>query len=710
MSYFATVPKGLEELLMQELTALGAQNIKQTRAGCHFEGGLEVAYRVCLWSRLANRVLLPLQSFAAPTPDALYAGVHSIPWHEHMAENCYLAVDFSSSSSAITHSHYGALRVKDAIVDYFRERSGERPSIDTQTPDILVNVYLHNDHAQVSLDLSGASLHRRGYRRQGSEAPLKENLAAAILQRAKWAEVAKNGGAFVDPMCGSGTLAIEAAMIASDMAPGLMRENYGFLRWHGHDAGAWEALMREARERFAKGRASVPAIVGYDVDPRIIAIARSNAARCELTHLIRFETRDIGEARPPEGPSPGIVATNPPYGERLGEAHELPELYRRLGDTLKDHFAGYTAWVITSEESLARAIALRADRKYTVYNGALQCLLLKFPLLLQKENTPSRRHEVKVTAGAEMFANRLRKNVAKLKRFATREGLDAYRVYDSDLPEYAVAIDVYNDWACVQEYQAPADIDPRKAAERLNDVMAMTPDALGIPKEHVVLKVRKRQRGTSQYEKYAKDGDFFAVREYGHEFLVNLTDYLDTGLFLDHRLTRKMLGTMATGKRFLNLFCYTGTATVHAARGGAVRTVSVDMSNTYLDWAEDNFELNHLAQNTNTLVQADCLQWLEDNRDLFDLIFVDPPTFSNSKRMEDTWDVQRDHVYLLELALKRLARGGTLVFSTNSRKFKLATEAFADWNVQDITARTIPEDYARNPRIHQVYMMTRRSE
>jgi 23S rRNA (guanine2445-N2)-methyltransferase / 23S rRNA (guanine2069-N7)-methyltransferase len=316
--------------------------------------------------------------------------------------------------------------------------------------------------------------------------------------------------------------------------------------------------------------------------------------------------------------------------------------------------------------------------------------------------TPTPVEQARLSEGGQMFANRLQKNFKQLGKWARKEKIDCYRVYDADMPEYSLAIDLYHDWVHVQEYAAPKSIDPEKAQARLFDALAAIPQALGVDKSRVIVKRRERQSGTRQYERQSTEGKFTEVSEGGVKLLVNLTDYLDTGLFLDHRPMRLRIQQEAAGKRFLNLFCYTATASVHAAKGGARSTTSVDLSKTYLDWARRNLSLNGFSDK-NRLEQGDVMAWLESNRDEYELIFIDPPTFSNSKRMEGVFDVQRDHVQLLDLAIARLAPGGVLYFSNNFRKFQLDEHLSTRYQVQDITAQTLDPDFARNNRIHRAW-------
>ncbi|PLY00526.1 MAG: bifunctional 23S rRNA (guanine(2069)-N(7))-methyltransferase RlmK/23S rRNA (guanine(2445)-N(2))-methyltransferase RlmL [Desulfuromonas sp.] len=709
--FFATAPLGIEPLLAAELADLGATEVREQRAGVAFSGPLETAYRACLWTRLASRILLPLAEFPAPDTDSLYAEIQKLEWAQQLDCDKTFAVDCTTNSSGITHSHYGALRVKDAIVDQFRSRSGKRPSVDQDAPDLRLNLYIFRDQATLSIDLSGDSLHRRGYRSDAVQAPLKENLAAAILIRGGWPEVCAAGGALVDPMCGSGSLPLEAALMAIDCAPGLLRSRFGFLGWSGHDHELWHRLLNEAGERRAAGEnRAVPPIIGFDSDRRAIRVAWEHAQAAGLDKIVHFERRTLREFIVPADSRHGLVATNPPYGERIGDEAELPELYNLLGEKLAQHCRGWRAAVITSNPQLGRSIGLRAGKINVLYNGALKCQLLQFQL---DENNrwqslaagAGRAVKKPLSPGGEMFANRLRKNLKNFSRLAAREGIDCYRLYDADLPEYAVAVDLYGGEVHLQEYRAPKGIDPHKAAQRLRDVQDALPQVLDIPPTKIHLKVRQQQKGKRQYEKLGQQGRFIEVKEGNCRFLVNLTDYLDTGLFLDHRPTRFLVQQLAAGTRFLNLFAYTGAATVHALKGGAVATTTVDMSRTYLEWTEKNLTLNGFNPARQELIQADCLAWLATARGEYDLIFLDPPTFSNSKTMQGTFDVQRDHVDLLRRAVELLAPGGTLIFSNNLRNFKLDREALADLAVEEITAKTIPFDFARNPRIHNCWLI-----
>jgi len=699
---FATAPRGLEDVLADELRGLGLDDARVVRGGVTFQASLDAAYRACLWSRIANRILLPLIDFPAADEAALYAGVGEVDWADHLGPDNTLAVTFTGVQAAVTHSRFAEQRVKDAVVDQLRERTGDRPSVDTVQPDVRINVHMHTDQVTVAIDLSGESLHRRGVREATSQAPLKENVAAAMLMRADWPAMAAGGGGFVDPMCGSGTLAIEAAWMAGDHAPGLLRTHFGFLGWRGHDAQAWKRLLDEALERQEAGFKRLPPIIASDHDPQSVSLARANVARAGLKKHIQIECRELSAARPPAGVSTGLLAVNPPYGERIGEQHELVPLYLRLGDTLRRHFPGWRAMVLNGAGC---QIGLRPDRTWQLHNGPIVCRLERFEL--SEESAASDRRQP-----APDLVNRLQKNQRQLKRWLKREDISCYRVYDADIPEYALAVDVYGtdqgQWLHVQEYEPPASVDQDRAQARLQAGLSVLPEALGIPPQRLVFKVRRRQRGREQYNRFSDQSKFLVVREGPCRFLVNLTDYLDTGLFLDHRTVRTWLGESAAGKRVLNLFCYTGAVTVHAALGGAISTTSVDLSNTYLDWLRRNLELNRCHGPDHQIVHADCRDWLDRCKDKYDLIFLDPPSFSNSKRMDGSLDIQRDHGHLVRAAADCLTPDGVLVFSINLRRFRLDADLADDLLIEDRTAWSIPKDFQRNQRIHQCWFMRRR--
>jgi 23S rRNA (guanine2445-N2)-methyltransferase / 23S rRNA (guanine2069-N7)-methyltransferase len=730
--FTVTAARGMLPLLETELKQIGIKQYKTEAGSIRFTGSLKEAYQVCLWSRVAVRVLMPIAHFTAETTDQLYNGIKELAWEEHIdAEDTTLAIDFNSFRSKIHHTQFGAQKVKDAIVDRLRDLSGKRPSVDLHQPDLRVNVYLKHNQAIVSIDLSGESLHKRGYRVSQTNAPIKEHLAAAILLSAEWPKLAREGWALLDPMCGSGTFLIEAALMAADIAPGLQRDYFGFLYWKQHDKAAWQQLKADAERRRLSGLARLPMIMGGDQDKSAVEAAQANIEAAGLSDRIQVIHRDLQNWATVAQtlPDVGLLVSNPPYGQRIGDAASLHNVYEELGDLVNQHLPAWRTTIITDNAQLGKLTGLTLFDSKPFDNGPIACEVLSYraPKPLRRDAKPVQQEmaespspwdktpktKVKpavssavlddVSPQAEMFANRLKKNVRHLAKWARKNQLDCYRVYDADLPDYAVAIDVYGDYVHVQEYAPPADIDPLKASERLDEVMQIIPAVLGVKEDKVALKLRQKQRGSNQYESQAALRQRFEVRENDLRFWINLTDYLDTGLFLDHRITRKMLAENSRNKAFLNLFAYTGSATVYAAAGGAKTTTTVDMSNTYLGWARDNMQLNNFVGEQHQFIRADVLAWLNEpaTQNLrFDLIFVDPPTFSNSNKMEGVFDIQRDYSDMLHKVAGLLNPGGEIFFSTNRRDFKLDVSTLQGLEIKDISKATLPADFERNSKIH----------
>jgi len=720
LEFLASAPRGVADLVARELGACGAAQLRERSSGVAFTGTLETAYRACLWSRTANRVFLELAHFEARDADEFHAAVRRIDWAAHLGPATTLACDFSGRHPGITHSHFGALKLKDGIVDALRLATGARPDVALERPGVRVHAHARGTDITVAIDLSGDSLHRRGYRGAAGEAPLKENVAAAVLLRCGWPQLAAQGAEFLDPMCGSGTLCIEAALIAVDRAPGLGREYFGFLAWRGHDAHLWARLREEAEARAAAGEAAARVTVrGTDRDPGAIARARDNAARAGVGRLVRIDAGVLAEAAPLAGRDPdrpGLLCTNPPYGLRMEDREGARTLHRELGAVLRERFQGWNAALLTGAPELGMELGLRAHRTHRVWNGGIECRLLRIKVVPESVRAPGTLGKgaarLADTPGARMFANRLGKNLKRLRSWAERESVSCYRVYDADMPEYAFAIDVYRAiepdelWLYVQEYAAPGEIEPQAVRRRRGEVLATLPGTTGVAPERIRVRTRRRTRRGEQYDKVDEQARFHVVTEGGLRFRVNFEDYLDTGLFLDQRTTRARLRDAARGKRFLNLFAYTGAATVYAAAGGAASTTSVDLSRTYLEWGQRNLALNALAGGAHAWVQADCREWLTDaarGSERFDLVFLDPPTFSNSKRMQGVLDIERDHPELIDACARLLAPEGLLIFSTNAQRFRLQEGLLERYQIRDLSAATLPRDFERNPRIHRCF-------
>jgi 23S rRNA (guanine2445-N2)-methyltransferase / 23S rRNA (guanine2069-N7)-methyltransferase len=691
---------GLERLVEEEILQFGGLDVCCANGVVTWRGSLESGYRCCLWSRFASRVFLQLAQFPIVDEETLYQRCLEVDWQEHLAEGTSFAVSCTiSGESPITHSRYAALKVKDGLVDMFRNRTGNRPSVKTSRPDVQVHLHIDGKTAALSLDLSGESLHRRGYRGAAVKAPLKETLGAAIVALSGWLT---DTGTLIDPMCGTGTLLIEAALMFGDSAPGLSRRYFGFFGWLGHDAKLWNSLVEEALEREERGlEKRWPLMLGYDCDPVAVSAARKNIELAGLSEHIQVKQAELATLRSPD--KQGMLLSNLPYGERLSETEQVSRLYRAFGRILKQRFSGWKTAVFISNPTLTDSFTLAWENKYKLFNGSIPCRLLTgsvtgeegafrwFPVEQKSEDPDSE------------FGNRLRKNLKKILKWASKEDISCFRIYDRDLPDYNLSIDLFSKWVHIHEYAPPKTIDPQLAASRMAAAVKSVRDILGVRSNRIFLKARERQKGPKQYEKKGENGKMYEVREGECSFLVNFTDYLDTGLFLDHRPIREKIYREAKGKRFLNLYGYTGTATVHAAMGGAASTTTVDLSATYLHWAKMNLALNGLTELRNKVEKADCLQWLEESNSKFDLIFIDPPTFSNTKKENRIFDVQKDHARLINLAMARLETGGCLIFSTNFRRFKLEEKLQELYDIKDISHESVPFDFSRNEKIHSCW-------
>lgn len=705
--FLALTSPGIEILLADEISQLGGVNISQKPEGVYFSGSIETAYTICLWSRLASRILLQVGVGQADDRDTLFNAASSVSWSALFADDTSFAVDFVGKSKEIRNSQFGGLTVKDAIVDHFRDQGFARPNVDKYEPEIRIQARLLKGEVKFYLDFSGRSLFQRGYRQDSGAAPLKENLAAAIIIRSGWLN--KPELPLVDPMCGSGTLLIEAISMAAGLAPGIDRSAWGFEHWLLHQSELWQQKLNLAIEKSNEGLNALELkVYGSDLDPRVINTAKQNAKKAGLSSFIEFTCESANELNN-KFSKPGCIVFNPPYGERIGELPELVETFTLLGQTFKREFADWTVSIFTANKELLSLLKLSSAKKYKFRNGPLDCVFALYHLdekQRQKDAVlPQNTFEVENSA----FANRLTKNKKKLKSWLKKQHIECYRIYDADIPEYNVAVDVYGEYVVVQEYAAPANIEPEKVTKRLQEVIYFTPQVLDIPAERVVLKTRAKQKGTNQYQKLAQKKQSITVNEHGALFKVNLWDYLDTGLFLDHRKTRQIVAQMAKGKSVLNLFAYTGSVSVQAALHGASQVTTVDMSNTYLTWAKDNFALNSLNGAQYQFIQADCLKWLKANEQRYDLIFIDPPTFSNSKRMDESFDVQRDHILVLSDAAKSLSENGEIIFTNNKRNFKMDHEALAALGLTatNITEKTRDMDFQRNTHIHNSWHITK---
>lgn len=747
-SLLITCADGLEQALLTELDGFGIAGT-QVRAGrVAVSVSLAQFYQICLYSRVASRVVLPLGDYyfkkkqvteqgiikeviADDVANVLYEFASRIDWTAVFGVEHTFAVRVSVDKRVSVNQQFATMRVKDAIADCFNRQFGSRPDVDAKNPNFAIFVQVGVDCAEIGLDLSGTSLHRRGYRVANTEAPLKENLAAALLYEAGWH--LGHFDALIDPMCGSGTFVIEALLMRVNYPVGLDKSTnqFGFYHWQHHDDELWQACVARATTDFHDNLANFEAkpisIIATDANAHAIYATHKNllaAGLATLTPVIRLEQRamsGLDELLATVKASNPLIISNPPYGERLGDDDVIKPLYQGLGRKVADGLrqagieGGYLA-ILASHIEHADVLPIVNPQTLRCHNGALTVYFrhgrpntTSLPSLIERFE----RKEV-VHDEAQEFVNRLQKNLANLKKIAKKQGVTNLRVYDADLPNYNVAVDIYGEHVHVQEYAPPKSIDAQVAKHRFNNALAVIRQVLDVNREQVFIKTRAKQSGNEQYTKidHKKRKKLWLAQENGAYFYVNFTDYLDTGLFIDHRTMRGLVGQASRGKRVLNLFSYTCTASVHAALHGAKTVTSVDLSANYLDWGRQNFSLNGLVLDAMydhdlkyQFIAADVFEWIKDNTEQFDVIFIDPPTFSNSKKFKGTFDVQRDHAALINRAMNRLSHDGVLYFSNNFTKFELDEHLKTRYEVLEMTQKTIGFDFDDKKPIHQSYQI-----
>jgi 23S rRNA (guanine2445-N2)-methyltransferase / 23S rRNA (guanine2069-N7)-methyltransferase len=701
--YIALTSAGIEPLLADELSQLGATDVHHKMQAVYFSADFATAIKICLWSRLSTRILRHLADIRGNSKDDIYNGVLGLDWPMYFVKSKAFSVEFVGTDKSIRNTQFGALIVKDAVVDNLREEMGKRPDVDKDNPDIRIQARLFKGKCSIYMDFSGPSLHQRGYRAEQGAAPLKEHLAAAIIKRSGWDQESP----FVDMFAGSGTLLMEAANMHMRKAPGLNKQSFPFEKFPEFNQSKFDEIKQTAK---SEEKAATTDFIGFEISKYVLDKAVNNIKSAGLTGVITLGQQDAANAAVSKGVKPGWIVSNPPYGERIGDSVALISLFKKLGFNFKKHFENWNLSLLTGQPLLLKLLRLQKKKEFKLKNGQIETLLTNYELTPQQCEMPEgvSQDNYFLSKDGQAFSNRIDKNLKKLSKWAKRENLEAYRIYDADIPEYNVAVDYYGGRIVVYEYQAPKTVDQKMAEMRLLDVISILQQKFNLAADGFSLKVRKSQKGKQQYEKESAQHSRFSIAEYNARFYVNIHDYLDTGLFLDHRQTRKLFASWAKDKSVLNLFCYTGSVSVHAALGGASKVTSVDMSNTYLDWAEDNFKLNHVDRRAHDFVRADCLDWLARTKQKFDLVFLDPPSFSNSKRMERTWDVQRDHAEILELVKNCLTPNGTVLFSNNLRNFKLDEQSISElgFSIEDIKNKTLPDDFKRNSKIHHCWKLT----
>ncbi len=742
-----TCADGLELPLQTELSSFGIVSDIKSTGRLSVSASLRDLYTICLWSRVASRVLMLIKrkniNSDYDVAEQLYGLAKSIDWTQQFDLEQTFAIRLSVDKRVAVSQQFAMLRIKDAIADTFNEAYESRPDVDSKNPDFAIFATVNDKQAELYLDLSGTSLHRRGYRVAMTDAPLKENLAAALLYSSDWHLKNKENNAplynaLIDPMCGSGTFIIEALLMHLDYAVGIDKaaNQFGFYQWQHHDESLWQTMIDEAQDRHRNALAialeqpdTLPLILGFDADSGAILATEKNliaAGLQDLLPLIDLETRALDKLTHTLRPmikdgrlSNPLIITNPPYGERLGDEDFIRPLYQALGLILQDSFAGSgidpMLGILAAHIEQVDILPIKEPKTLRCHNGAITVYFRYGQLIAgQTGNLVSdfEKREIKVEEGQD-FINRLQKNLGKLRKQAAKQNVSNIRAYDADLPDFKVAIDLYGDYVHVQEYAPPKTIPPETAKKRFNLALMGIREVLDINREQVFIKTRARQSGNEQYSKQGnseKKGKFYIAKEDGAYFYVNFTDYLDTGLFIDHRNMRARIKANSKDKSVLNLFAYTCTASVHAALAGAKKVTSVDLSQNYLDWGKQNFVLNGLdiSRHKYQFVAADIFEWIKDNTEQFDIIFIDPPTFSNSKKFQGTFDVQRDHAALINRAMNRLTTGGVLYFSNNFTRFELDEQLTERYEVNDITHQTIGFDYNIKKPIHQSFEIRHR--
>ncbi|MBC8350648.1 MAG: bifunctional 23S rRNA (guanine(2069)-N(7))-methyltransferase RlmK/23S rRNA (guanine(2445)-N(2))-methyltransferase RlmL [Planctomycetes bacterium] len=722
----ATTAFGLEAVVKRELAVLGYEARIGDPGRIHFCGDASAICRANLWLRTADRVLVQVASFEAADFDALFETTKALPWASWIPKDGQFPVIGRSLKSQLTSVPACQRATKKAIVESLRA------AYDVETlPETgaiyKVEIALLNDQATLTIDTTGPSLHKRGYRLQAAEAPIKETMAAAMIQLSFW----NRDRPFLDPFCGSGTLAIEAALIGRNIAPGMAR-SFPAESWPQLADQLWLDARQEASD--LKLPPFEERLVGTDIDQHALYAARQNAERAGVAEHVHFQRRSFASLATQR--KYGCLVTNPPYGERIGEQREWRELYQSMPEVLRT-LPTWSHFIITSYPDFESLIQRPADRRRKLYNGRIECTYYQFhgprpdvgrdvdqtkeSSAVETETTATVREVLRRKAiaspvfggitdkgreQAELFRSRLKKRARHFRRWPTKQGITCYRIYERDIPEIPLIVDRYEDHLHITEYERPHERDLGQHADWLDLMVQTAGESLDVAREKIFFKRRERQRGTKQHEHLARREYEIKVNEGDLQFIVNLSDYVDTGLFLDHRIARSMVREEAAGTNFLNLFAYTGAFSVYAASGGAARTTTVDWTRNYLEWAERNMLTNGFDGPQHRYLRNDARGFLRDpgRAEKYDLAVVDPPTFSNSKRTEEDWDIQRDHVGLLSGVIRLMAPGGIIYFSTNFRRFKLDEASLSVNQIHEISKRTVPEDF-RNRRIHRCWRL-----
>ena len=713
LDLIATSTFGLEAVVARELAALGYESRVPQTGRIEFAGNVTAVAKTNLWLRSADRVLIRIGRFQANDFDQLFDGGQALPWEQWIPVDGCFPVSGRSVKSTLASVPAVQRCIKKAIVTRLLD-AHHVSKLSESGAKVPVEVALLENTVTLTIDTSGTGLHKRGYRDLIGTAPLRETLAAALVQLSFW----NPDRPLLDPFCGSGTICIEAAMIARNIAPGLKR-NFAAEAWPTINAKLWQQARDEAVAAIGD---DLPApIIASDIDANVLTMAQRHAIRAGVADSINFQKAAFSELA--SSRDYGCLVTNPPYGERIDGLQEVKDLYHSMPLVLR-RLPTWSFFVLTSWNDFERLADRRADRRRKLYNGSIQCTYFQFhgpkpgpdPATNLAESTeqklPAKTPQVfgglgdKANGQADIFANRLRKMDRHRRRWPTRRGITCYRIYNRDVPEIPLMVDRYEDYLHIGEYQRPHDRSIAEHADWLDLMVRTASLVLNVPSERTFVKHRQPQRGRRQYDRISEKALKRIVTEGGLRFEVNLSDYIDTGLFLDHRITRDIIRSESSGKEVLNLFAYTGSFSVYAGAGGARRITSVDLSRTYLDWARHNVDLNDQSTDQHEFVRANAVDFVMDHRKCreYGLAIIDAPTFSNSKRTEEDWDTQRHHGHLIQNVSRIMKPGGIIFFATNSRRFKLDDKSLGNVHIQEITHRTVPEDFA-NKKTHRCWRM-----
>ncbi|MGL4524264.1 MAG: bifunctional 23S rRNA (guanine(2069)-N(7))-methyltransferase RlmK/23S rRNA (guanine(2445)-N(2))-methyltransferase RlmL [Spirochaetia bacterium] len=699
--FLANCPLHAEDLLSQEIVDLGGTIVERVRSGVYFCGKIDLLYRSCLWLRTASSLKLVIKRFKAKDRPSFYQAILTNPWFDHMTSATSIACQVSSAPQSFAPNHFLALVVKDAIADSFRKVGRARPNVNTENPDLGVAVHMEGENGTLLLEL-GHALHQRSWRinAQSSEhgvvikkksSSMQENLAAVLLYRSHWPKFARQGLAFVDAICWQGVTLFEAYAMATDYAPQLKKSSIGFEKWVQYDPALWQKCKEEANLRYEKGKENTPLFYGFDTNDTALDQARLCCEKAQFSHEIQFEKSHLLSLRPPC--EKGFMIINPKYSEQLNDAQKTEAFFHEVATYMKANLRGWNIAMTLPSEDALRYLDVRTDRLNTFYHGAEKRHLARFTLFSEAMITP-------LSKQGERMKLYLQDRYASLSDLAKKKWkTSVYRLYCAEKPGYAALCDIYNDILVIQPFETSPEI---------KELTRACQEVAGINRVNTVIKKRRKMKESEQYEteKSLVNVEKIVI-EGGLKFYVNLSAYIDTGFYLDHRPLRLWLSKECKGNTFLNLFCYTGAMSVVAAQAGARKICSVDASKTYLNIAEKNMKLNRLETLNAQWVRSDVHKFLQKNSDSWDIIYVDPPTYSNGTG-RDNFDVHRDHPRLLHLCIQALAPKGKIYFSTHSRKFRLDEKIECDYLVKDLTKASLDEDCQTDRPIHYLWEIKKR--